>query len=119
MNFIAEANYHASSGAPNRLNVLVDGESLINDANAIVAFSILLAIAVEGTVVGFSDLDNIFIEFLRVFFGGVISGSLLGFVTCELLYRIHANISVILTASIIVGVFAPYRKHRAFMPCGY
>jgi CPA1 family monovalent cation:H+ antiporter len=68
----------SGTGPPNRLNVLVEGESLLNDATAIVAFSILLAIAVEETVVGFSDLDDIFIEFLRVFFGGVIFGSLLG-----------------------------------------
>lgn len=93
-------------GAPNRLNVLVEGESLLNDATAIVAFSILLAIAVEGSTVGFGDIDNIFLEFLRVFFGGVIFGSLLGFVTCELLYRMRANVSVILTSSIIIAYAA-------------
>jgi CPA1 family monovalent cation:H+ antiporter len=42
-------------GAPNRLNVLVEGESLLNDATAIVAFSILLGIAVEGGGIGWSD----------------------------------------------------------------
>ncbi len=93
-------------GAPNRLNVLVEGESLLNDATAIVAFSILLAIAVEGSSIGFSDLDNVFVEFLRVFFGGVIFGSLLGFAVCELLHRIKANISVILTTSIITAYAA-------------
>ena len=66
-------------GAPNRLNVLVEGESLLNDATAIVAFSILLAIAIEGSDIGFADIDNVFLEFLRVFFGGVIFGALLGF----------------------------------------
>ncbi len=93
-------------GAPNRLNVLVEGESLLNDATAIVAFSILLAIAVEGSTVGFSDLDNIFLEFLRVFFGGVVFGGLLGFVACELLYRMQANVSVILTTSIVTAYAA-------------
>ena len=90
-------------GAPNRLNVLVEGESLLNDATAIVAFSILLAIAIEGGGIGFSDLDNVFLEFLRVFFGGVVFGSLLGFLTCEILYRIQANVSVILTTSIVTA----------------
>jgi len=93
-------------GAPNRLNVLVEGESLLNDATAIVAFSILLGIAIEGSSIGFSDLDNIFLEFLRVFIGGVIFGSLLGFATCELLYRINANVTVILTTSIITAYAA-------------
>ena len=93
-------------GAPNRLNVLVEGESLLNDATAIVAFSILLAIAIEGSAIGFSDIDNVFLEFLRVFFGGALFGSFLGFVACELLYRMKANISVILTTSIIVAYAA-------------
>ena len=93
-------------GAPNRLNVLVEGESLLNDATAIVAFSILLAIAVGGSDIGFSDIDNVFLDFLRVFFGGVIFGGLLGFVTCELLHRMQANVSVILTTSIITAYAA-------------
>lgn len=44
-------------GAPNRLNVLVEGESLLNDATAIVTFSILLGIAVEGGGIAWSDAD--------------------------------------------------------------
>ncbi|NNL99557.1 MAG: hypothetical protein HKO62_02320, partial [Gammaproteobacteria bacterium] len=35
-------------GAPNRLTVLVEGESLFNDATAIVVFHILLGIALAG-----------------------------------------------------------------------
>ncbi len=90
-------------GAPNRLNVLVEGESLLNDATAIVAFSILLGIAVEGGGIGWSDADNIFLEFLRVFFGGALFGAFLGFVACELLYRMHSGIAVILTSSIVIA----------------
>jgi len=90
-------------GAPNRLNVLVEGESLLNDATAIVAFTILLGIAVEGGGIGWSDVDNVFLDFLRVFIGGALFGAFLGFVVCELLYRMHSGISVILTSSIIVA----------------
>ena len=90
-------------GAPNRLTVLVEGESLLNDATAIVAFSILLGIAVEGGGIGWPDADNIFLEFLRVFIGGALFGGLLGFIACELLYRMHSGISVILTSSVIIA----------------
>ena len=90
-------------GAPNRLNVLVEGESLLNDATAIVAFSILLGIAVEGGGIGWADADNVFLEFLRVFIGGALFGAFLGFVVCELLYRMHSGIIVILTSSIIIA----------------
>ena len=90
-------------GAPKRLNVLVEGESLLNDATAIVAFSILLGIAVAGGGIGWGDSGGIIFEFLRVFIGGVIVGSLLGFVVCEVLHRMHSDLPVILTTSIVVA----------------
>jgi len=90
-------------GAPNRLNVLVEGESLLNDATAIVVFSILLGIAIDGSAISWSDADNIILDFIRVFIGGAIFGSLLGFITCELLFRIRSNVTVILTTSVIIA----------------
>jgi len=90
-------------GAPNRLTVLVEGESLLNDATAIVAFTILLGIAVEGGAISWSDTDYVVLEFLRVFIGGVLFGSLLGFVVCELLYRMRSEVTVILTTSIVIA----------------
>ncbi len=90
-------------GAPNRLNVLVEGESLLNDATAIVAFTILLGLAVEGSGIGWSDSIGIFGEFIRVFVGGVIVGSLLGFAVCEVLYRMKSELPVILTTSIVIA----------------
>jgi len=90
-------------GAPNRLNALVEGESLLNDATAIVAFSILLGIAVEGVAIGWSDAGNVIAEFIRVFIGGALFGGVLGFVTCELLYRMRSSVTVILTTSIIIA----------------
>ncbi|MDA9983369.1 cation:proton antiporter, partial [Gammaproteobacteria bacterium] len=90
-------------GAPNRLNVLVEGESLLNDATAIVVFSILLGIAVEGGGIGWADADDIVVEFLRVFIGGALFGGAMGFAFCELLYRMRSGISVILTTSIVIA----------------
>ena len=90
-------------GAPKRLMVLVEGESLLNDATAIVAFSILVGIAVTGAAIGWSDSGSILGEFLRVFIGGVIVGSLLGFAVCEILHRMHSDLPVILTTSIVIA----------------
>lgn len=60
-------------GTPERLTVLVEGESLLNDATAIVLFNILLAIALEGTF-GWDQGFYGVLEFLRVFFGGALVG---------------------------------------------
>ena len=79
-------------GAPHRLTVLVEGESLLNDATAIVLFNILLGISIWGQF-GIFDFYVAVAEFLKVFFGGLGVGIIIGIVTSELLNRIHANIS--------------------------
>lgn len=62
--------------APEELNTLIEGESLFNDATAIVLFTILMGIALGTTE---PDVLNGFITFLKVFFGGILVGSILGF----------------------------------------
>jgi len=90
-------------GAPERLTVLVEGESLLNDATAIVVFGILLAIAVGGESLGWASTDDIVLEFLRVFIGGALIGALLGFVASELLYRLRVGINAVLTMSLVIA----------------
>ncbi|MEE2891450.1 MAG: cation:proton antiporter [Pseudomonadota bacterium] len=58
-------------GAPKRLAILVEGESLFNDATAIVVFTIL-----AGMMTGSADSSVLsgLASFLRVFVGGIIVG---------------------------------------------
>lgn len=60
-------------GAPRRLTILVEGESLFNDATAIVASQILLAIAVAGYFSTQTVVSGVG-DFLVVFFGGAVVG---------------------------------------------
>ncbi|MDF1719709.1 MAG: cation:proton antiporter [Minwuia sp.] len=66
-------------GAPKRLAVLVEGESLFNDATAIVLFNILAAM-----IIGHAEADLVggALGFLKVFLGGIIVGFIMarGFV---------------------------------------
>lgn len=62
--------------APEELNTLIEGESLFNDATAIVLFTILTGIALGTTE---PDVLSGFITFLKVFFGGILVGTILGF----------------------------------------
>ncbi len=62
-------------GAPKRLSILVEGESLFNDATAILLFTIL-----AGMLAGSGDpslIEGVF-GFLVVFFGGALVGWVLG-----------------------------------------
>jgi len=66
-------------GAPKRLTILVEGESLFNDATAIVLFKLILAATIAGAALGASTVGDGIIEFLRVFLGGLLVGALIGY----------------------------------------
>lgn len=89
-------------GAPQRLTVLVEGESLLNDATAIVVFNIILGIVLTGSFV-LSDIGGAITGFLRVFIGGALIGSIIGILLSELLYRIKAGLSSYLVMSIVLA----------------
>jgi CPA1 family monovalent cation:H+ antiporter len=63
-------------GASKRLNILVEGESVFNDAAAIVRFQIILAVIATGILDGETTANGV-VEFFVVFFGGLVVG--LGF----------------------------------------
>jgi CPA1 family monovalent cation:H+ antiporter len=89
-------------GAPQRLTVLVEGESLLNDATAIVLFGIILGLASTGTM-HLSDVGHAVGEFFRVFLGGILIGSLIGLVLSEFLYRLRAGLNTYLVMSIVLA----------------
>ncbi|WP_417515770.1 cation:proton antiporter [Minwuia sp.] len=61
-------------GAPKRLAILVEGESLFNDATAIVLFNILVAMLLGAAD---ADLFGGALNFIKVFFGGIVVGFLM------------------------------------------
>ena len=65
-------------GAPKRLTVLVEGESLFNDATAIVLFTILVSVVEVGTFGG-DTISNGMVQFVRVFVGGLGVGIGIGY----------------------------------------
>ncbi len=75
-------------GAPKRLGVLLEGESLFNDATAIVLFGLLIsmALSLESSVTPSAAI----IEFLRIFAGGVVTGVVTG-ITAGLVSKISKS----------------------------
>ncbi|MGB1108922.1 MAG: cation:proton antiporter [Gammaproteobacteria bacterium] len=93
-------------GAPQRLTVLVEGESLFNDATAIVVFGILLGLvsadqAVDGNLLLWSGW-----EFIRVFLGGVLVGGLLGLLLGELGARLKTPVPGLVVLSMVLAYAA-------------
>ncbi|MEL5849030.1 MAG: sodium:proton antiporter [Candidatus Igneacidithiobacillus chanchocoensis] len=72
-------------GAPSRLTLLVEGESLLNDGTAIVFFSLLLGLALgqHSSVAGLS------LEFGKVVGGALIIGLVVGSLVSEAIKRVN------------------------------
>ncbi len=91
-------------GAPDRLTALLEGESLFNDATAVVMFTLLVSIALlpEAPSLTQSSLD-----FLYAFLGGILTGLLTGGIT-SLLYRYFNKAIHFAVISIITATFTFY-----------
>lgn len=92
-------------GVPKRLAILVEGESLFNDATAIVLFTILAAMIASGADV---DLGGAIMAFVKVFLGGVVVGYLMARALCWLIPRLGdvPLVEVTLTISLAYLSFA-------------
>lgn len=91
-------------GAPERLGILLEGESLFNDATAIVVFSLFLTLALmpeSNVTLGFAGL-----EFARIFFGGVAIGGITGLIAVRLLRKMTDPILV--SALTLVAAYGSY-----------
>jgi monovalent cation/hydrogen antiporter len=91
-------------GAPRRLVNVTEGESLVNDATALVAYRVAVAAAVGGT---FSALDA-GLEFVGAAAGGIAVGFAVGFVVAEIRRRLD-DTPTELTISLLTG-------YAAFIP---
>ena len=89
-------------GAPRRLTVLLEGESLFNDGTAIVIFELALAAFITGE---FNAVDGLF-DFVLVAGGGIITGLSLGWLVTQLMARIDDHlIETTLTTVLAFGSF--------------
>ena len=86
-------------GVPRRLLTLLEGESLVNDATALVAYRIAVAAAVSGSFV----LWEAGLRFVVTAAGGVAVGLLAGWLVAELRRRLDDPV-----VEIVVSVFTGY-----------
>ncbi len=97
-------------GAPKRLSVLIEGESLFNDGTAVVLFNILLATTlavVSGVDVSLMSIFTAGLsEFLLVVFVGAIAGLLCGLFANWLLHQSDDHlVEIAITLALAFGAF--------------
>jgi CPA1 family monovalent cation:H+ antiporter len=91
-------------GAPKRLGVLVEGESLLNDGTAVVVFGLALSAAVGP---GRFDAAPAAIEFARVVGMGVLVGAVVGYLGSKVIQQVDdPMIEITVTTITAYGSFA-------------
>ena len=88
-------------GAPKRLGILIEGESLLNDGTAIVLFNLLVGL-LTGAVAALNPAGATF-DFLRVALGGVAVGLGLAIVTTTWLARTFNDPMVEITLTLVLA----------------
>jgi monovalent cation/hydrogen antiporter len=92
---------------PRRLINLIEGESLVNDAAALIAYRVAVAAAIGGTF----SLADASVEFVVAVLGGIAIGLLVGAVVAEIRRRLD-DVPVEVTISLFTG-FAAYLPAEA------
>ncbi|MDU1859760.1 MAG: sodium:proton antiporter [Clostridioides difficile] len=70
---------------PKNMMSILEGESLLNDAAGVVAFKV----AVLATVTGVFSIEEAGIQFMITAFGGIIVGSILGYIIIKIRLSLH------------------------------
>ena len=94
---------------PRRLNLIIEGESLFNDATGVISFNVVKGIIFSG--IAFSLLDTSF-SFLWTMVGAIAFGTVLGWIGGKILNKWKADEYVDFTFSLGLADPASYNAQR-------
>lgn len=87
---------------PSRLTTIVEGETLFNDAAALVSFNLLLVLYATGSLTVAEGIR----EVLVVALGGILVGAVLGYLCLPIFVRLQDPLSsLLLTVALALGTF--------------
>jgi len=124
---VAATSIFRRLGAPERVRLLVEGESMINDGTALVIYRIAVGVAVGGAF----SFGGAALEFVGVAAGGILVGIAIGLLSDRVLARLSdSDLTIMLSvltaygayigaeelhvsgilAAVVAGVYAGYRS---------
>ncbi|MEJ7676416.1 MAG: cation:proton antiporter [Segetibacter sp.] len=98
-------------GLDRKVITIIEGESLVNDASALIAYRYAVAAAVSGTFV----LWKAGLQFLMVAAGGILAGLLIGFIMVFAHKKIKDNTVVENSLSLLTPFVAYFYWQSIFM----
>lgn len=91
-------------GAPRRLTLMFEGESLFNDATGFAAFLVVLDLLAQGYH-GAGSVLTALTSFFTMLFGGIVFGLLMGFLFAKLIEWAKGNDHLEITLTLLVAHF--------------
>jgi CPA1 family monovalent cation:H+ antiporter len=91
-------------GAPKRLTLIFEGESLCNDATGFAAFLVVLELLVHGYT-GADSIVAALVSFFTMLVGGIIFGLLMGFLFAKLIQWVKGYEHLEITLTLLVAHF--------------
>ena len=104
-------------GAPKRLNILVERESLFNDATSIVAFRIILGVILAGSVSTAAILSGVG-QFVVIFFGGLVVGWGAAVAVGMILGRVEADAFIEISLTLVLAYLSFILAEEALQMSG-
>lgn len=98
-------------GAPRRLSLIFEGESLFNDGTALALFLVVLEFLTHGTgnpgaeVGVLAEVANGTLLFVVTVVGGILFGAFMGLLFSKLIQKVHNNEFIEITLTMIVAHF--------------
>ncbi|WP_139559401.1 cation:proton antiporter [Methylotetracoccus oryzae] len=91
-------------GAPKRLTLIFEGESLLNDATGFAAFLVVLELLVHGYS-GYASITSALFSFFTMLIGGILFGLLMGFGFAKIIEWVRGNEHLEITLTLLVAHF--------------
>lgn len=103
---IAVLSLFKSLGAPRRLALLAEGESMFNDATAVIAFRVILGFILIQSTFQTTTVALTILNFLYVFIGSLIVGGIMGYITAQFIALIENDRLVETTLTIALALMS-------------
>lgn len=103
---IAVLSIFQKLGAPRRLSLVADGESMFNDATAVIIFRIISGVVLSGKAINFSLVASGVGELLYVFIGSIIAGAVVGYLISQFISWIQDDPLVETTLTLVAALMA-------------
>ncbi len=104
---IAVISLFKTLGAPKRLGLVADGESMLNDATGVIAFKVVSSFVLASTAFQSKDLFDSVGTFAYTFVGSLIFGAIVGYIFSKIIERISNDrvIETTMTVAAALGSF--------------